>query len=359
RAVVADGPIGVVNEFTHMEANFSFIFAVAVQLYQATLVSDDSPFDRFQEGRPTGLSPDMQAAFERGMEIFHNQGRCNQCHGGSLFTNAAMDVLMGGAAPLEPAVNLIERMAMAQGEAFYDTGFYNIGTRPTGEDIGRGGASPFLNPLDRDVVTDPVTGETSLGPAKPFPLSFTRLAMLKRAGKLPPAYAALVPDLPCVTPCNLNRTAVDGAIKVPTLRNIELTGPYFRNGGNITLRQVVDFYTRGADFRTANLDNLDPFIAEIGFLQGNPQGKSDLVAFLLALTDERVKFEKAPFDHPQLFIPHGSHIFTFADLMMEIPVVGAAGRPLKNGQPDPLRPVLAPIAPPWNEQASLSFHNQP
>ena len=31
----------------------------------------------------------------------------------------------------------------------------------------------------------------------------------------------------------------------------------------------------------------------------------DLVAFLKALTDERVRWEKAPFDHPSLTIPNG------------------------------------------------------
>jgi cytochrome c peroxidase len=31
------------------------------------------------------------------------------------------------------------------------------------------------------------------------------------------------------------RDAVDGAFKAPTLRNVELTGPYFHNGGQATL----------------------------------------------------------------------------------------------------------------------------
>jgi hypothetical protein len=30
-----------------------------------------------------------------------------------------------------------------------------------------------------------------------------------------------------------------------------------------------------------------------------------LVAFLVSLTDERVRYERAPFDHPQLFITNG------------------------------------------------------
>ena len=31
--------------------------------------------------------------------------------------------------------------------AVYDSGFYNIGVRPTTEDIGAGGGDPFGNPL--------------------------------------------------------------------------------------------------------------------------------------------------------------------------------------------------------------------
>ena len=35
-----------------------------------------------------------------------------------------------------------------------------------------------------------------------------------------------------------------GAFKVPTLRNVARTAPYFHNGGFATLREVVDFYVR-------------------------------------------------------------------------------------------------------------------
>ena len=42
----------------------------------------------------------------------------------------------------------------------------------------------------------------------------------------------------------------------------------------------------------------------------NDVQKNQLVAFLLGLTDDRVKFEKAPFDHPQLLIPTGHPTLT-------------------------------------------------
>lgn len=50
------------------------------------------------------------------------------------------------------------------------------------------------------------------------------------------------------------------------------------------------------------------------------------MAFLLALTDERVKYERAPFDHPQLFVTQGHNDSTLADIVTEIPAVGAGGR---------------------------------
>ena len=87
---------------------------------------------------------------------------------------------------------------------------------------------------------------------------------------------------------------------MPGLRNVELTGPYFHNGGVLTLMQVVDFYIRGGNFHEANLADLDPFIADINGLKGaDKEGdRRDLVNFLIALTDERVRQETAPFDHP-------------------------------------------------------------
>jgi hypothetical protein len=67
----------------------------------------------------------------------------------------------------------------------------------------------------------------------------------------------------------------------------------------------------------------------------------DLVAFLKTLTDDRVLWEKAPFDHPSLTLPNG-HVgdenkVTFNKAThqakqdtYELPAVGAAGRQAKN-----------------------------
>jgi hypothetical protein len=128
---------------------------------------------------------------------------------------------------------------------------------------------------------------------------------------------------------------VDGAFKTPGLRNVELTAPYWHNGGQLTLRQVVEFYNRGGDFHENNIDNLDPDIQNLGLTEAE---KDALVAFLKALTDERVRLHKAPFDHPQLFVPDGhpgDHLAVTndgtgkaTDQFREIPAVGAHGLPV-------------------------------
>ena len=54
--------------------------------------------------------------------------------------------------------------------------------------------------------------------------------------------------------------------------------------------------------------------------------KEALVAFMLALTDRRVKFEEAPFDHPQLTVSNGNlDESPYTEQTLDIPEVGAGG----------------------------------
>ncbi|MFQ6030724.1 MAG: hypothetical protein ACE5Q6_24905 [Dehalococcoidia bacterium] len=114
----------------------------------------------------------------------------------------------------------------------------------------------------------------------------------------------------------------DGAFKTPHLRNIELTAPYFHNGGQATLRQVVEFYNRGGDFPNQNVSG------EIKSLNPSDEDIEALVAFMRGLTDERVRFERAPFDHPQILIPKG-HVVGNGEqaetILIEVPAVGRNG----------------------------------
>ena len=136
-----------------------------------------------------------------------------------------------------------------------------------------------------------------MGGKDPFghPLSESRLAQQR-------LFESLLNAAPNDTVGADERIAADGAFKTPGLRNIELTAPYFHNGGQLTLRQVVDFYNRGGDFAENNIDNLDADIHPLGLTE---EEKTSLVAFMESLTDERVRYERAPFDHPQLFVTNG------------------------------------------------------
>ena len=75
---------------------------------------------------------------------------------------------------------------------------------------------------------------------------------------------------------------VNGAFKVPTLRNIALTAPYMHNGSMATLQEVVEFYADGGG-NAHGAENVDIFVQGFDLTD---QEKSDLVAFMMALTDE-------------------------------------------------------------------------
>ena len=68
-----------------------------------------------------------------------------------------------------------------------------------------------------------------------------------------------------------------------------------------TLEDVVAFYDRGGNFAAFNQDNFDPNIVPLGLTN---EERAALVALMKAMTDERVRFQKAPFDHPELTVPN-------------------------------------------------------
>ncbi|WP_242055381.1 cytochrome-c peroxidase [Nostoc flagelliforme] len=281
-------------EYTLPEYNFSLFFGLAIQAYETTLISDQTPFDQFLGGKSTALTQQQQ----RGWQIFQNQGICIACHVGSELTAASVSRVK--------SVGRIVRTPVPPFSA-EDTGFFNIGVRPQEEDLSLGENDAFGNSL-----------------------SEVRLA---QQGKFQQIFGEAAPILnPPLT--SSENVVADGAFKAPGLRNVELTAPYFHNGGQLTLRQVVEFYNRGGDFRSST--NLLPP------LNLTEQQKDDLVAFLQGLTDERVRYQKAPFDHPQLLIPNGHpgdqnavvvdyNVTTndgtkqAADALLEIPAVGRNG----------------------------------
>ncbi len=320
-----------VNGYTQAEANFSLFWGLALQLYQGTLISDDTRFDDFVEGDLTALTP----AELRGLDVFMGPGLCMDCHVGPDFTSAGA----GGHPALQGVgEGPIERMALAfdpNKPSLYDSGFYNLGVRPSSEDLGVGGKDPFGNPL-----------------------SFSRQwrNYLRTGERYPDRFTVNVDGFEVIDPrirsnpglreirrtYGMDRDAVDGAFKTPSLRNVELTGPFFHTGGAATLEEVVEFYNRGGNRRLAdnggdttgswpNISNLHPSMIPLGL---TAQQQADLVAFMKALTDERVRYEEAPFDHPQLLIPHGHMAdphhqlgsLAAEDRVEILPAVGERGR---------------------------------
>jgi len=78
----------------------------------------------------------------------------------------------------------------------------------------------------------------------------------------------------------------NGIFKTPHIRNVEVTGPYMRDGRFTTLEQVVDFYNEGLKV-SATHDPLMKFESQGGLHSLSPQDKADLIAFLKTLTDYR------------------------------------------------------------------------
>ncbi len=103
-----------------------------------------------------------------------------------------------------------------------------------------------------------------------------------------------------------------GRFKTPGLRNVELRGPYMHNGRFATITDVVEFYNRGGDFDSPNIDR--DLIRPLNLTSGE---KADLVAFLKRpLTDPRVANELPPFDRPTLYTETN-----------RVPSVSGRGRP--------------------------------
>ena len=260
------------GQFSHLEGNFSLIFGLAVMMYESTLVSDQTPYDNYLNGNTTALS----ASAVRGIAVLETQG-CVNCHTGATLTNAATPIALLDAAGA--GLNILSEVMPMQDNLIsaYDIGYYNIGVRPTAEDIGIGANDPFGNPLSfsRGLQVGFITENNR--PAGQEVTATTRLA-------------------------------INGAFKTPGLRNVALTAPYMHNGGAATLSQVINIYHRGGDFGRENMPDTSPDVALAGGM--TVFQKRDLLQLMLEMTDARVERRSAPFDHPELIIPNGHTVRT-------------------------------------------------
>ncbi len=193
----------------------------AIAAFERTIISGNSPFDRWYYG---GEEDALTKVQKRGFNLFVNEGRCVSCH-------------------------VIEQTQAI----FTDNLFHNIGVgiNDIQKDVPKL-AGEFLqadataSEVDIKVLTDKRTSE--LG----------RFAISRNFDGL-------------------------GAFRTPTLRNIAVTAPYMHDGSLETLKEVVEHYNNGGvtnegdpvnDFLSGGIRPLNLSEAQI----------DDLVAFMESLT---------------------------------------------------------------------------
>ena len=199
--------------------------AKAIASFERSVVSGDSPFDRYYfKGKQNALTDSQK----RGFELFLGQGRCISCH------------------------------TIEQDHAlFTDSRFHNIGVgiNSIQDDVPELAAA-FLkakaegNEVDLLVLTNKKTSE--LG----------RFAVTEQIDKV-------------------------GAFKTPTLRNVELTAPYMHDGSLKTLEEVIIHYNNGGV--TPAGAEVNPYLSGgIRPLNLTGDQINDLVEFLKALTSPQI-----------------------------------------------------------------------
>ncbi|HEV8146125.1 MAG TPA: cytochrome-c peroxidase [Bryobacteraceae bacterium] len=88
-----DGVVSKLNMIVGYRARFEKVFgspevnidqvAQAIATFERTLLSGNSPYDRYKAGQKTALTPSQI----RGLDIFVNKAKCDQCHEGINFTS--------------------------------------------------------------------------------------------------------------------------------------------------------------------------------------------------------------------------------------------------------------------------------
>ncbi|HUW59768.1 MAG TPA: cytochrome c peroxidase [Candidatus Bathyarchaeia archaeon] len=193
----------------------------AIAAFERTIVSGNSPFDRWYFGKEEDA---LNAQQKRGFDLFINQGRCVSCH-------------------------LIEQTQAL----FTDNRFHNIG-------VG-------INNIQSEVpalAAEFVKAQATLAEVDVKVLSDKRTSELGRL-----AVTKSMEDI--------------GSFKTSTLRNIAVTAPYMHDGSVKTLRDAVVHYNNGGV--TKKGDPVNDFLSSgIRPLNLDDAQVDDLVAFLESLT---------------------------------------------------------------------------
>jgi cytochrome c peroxidase len=178
---------GYVERFQNVFGTADFSIkevAKAIATFERTVLSGDSPYDRYQAGDRNALTP----AQLRGMEVFSKKAACDRCH---------------------LASSLVD-------DLFYEHDELSITERRIWTNQTNGREVPRILGFN---FTDGSFQNTGIGMDRPDPDLGRYLVTLKEQEK--------------------------GAFKIPTLREIEHTAPYMHDGHLKTLEEVVDYYDKG------------------------------------------------------------------------------------------------------------------
>jgi cytochrome c peroxidase len=165
----------------------------AIASYERTLVSFNSPFDRFIAGDKNAIDD----AAKRGWDLFNTRARCNKCHA---LTETQRDVTF-----------------------FMDNDFHNIG----------------IGIIRHNVVA----------------LARQAEQLIKSGDTAAIDRAAIQTDMSALGRFLITKKESDiASFKTPGLRNLLLTGPYFHDGSQVTLWDAMDHYNKGDGLQNPWLD---------------------------------------------------------------------------------------------------------
>ena len=198
----------------------------AIASYERTQLSFDSPFDRFIAGDNNAID----ASAKRGWELFNTQARCNKCHA---LTDTQRDVTV-----------------------FTDNDFHNIG----------------IGIIRHNVVA----------------LARQAEQLIKSGDTAAIDRAAIQTDMSALGRFLITKKDKDiASFKTPDIRNVLVTGPYFHDGSQETLWDVIDHYNKGDGLQNPYLDE------DIQPLALTETDIDDLVAFMASLTSANYKEQGA------------------------------------------------------------------
>ena len=198
----------------------------ALASYQRTLLSADSPFDRWFFG---GNEDAVNESVKRGFAVFAGKGQCSVCH------------------------QINEDHALFIDHQFHNTGLgYAVSTGKT--------------PVQQRKKT-----RVQLAPGMFVDMPNETIRSVSRVESFNDLGLYRVTENP----------ADRWKFRTQTLRNVALTAPYMHNGQFATLREVIDFYDQGG----IPNELLSPFIRPLGLTESE---KIDLEAFLKSLTGQNV-----------------------------------------------------------------------